>query len=425
MRLGAAALMLFLAAASPDPRYFRYERPVQNAPQRGGQTCVVLDPGIFAHSASNLSDLRLYRGSAESPYSNESPYVVRLASPQQGAAKSIAPLNLGTRGGQTVFDAPMPAGEHSDIALEVTAHDFIATVTVSGSASPAGAAEIKLGNYTIFDLTRQKLGRSTVLHLPQSDFPYLHFQIDGPLSPENVTGLSAERLPDAEPKYEIVGQSSTVAQKGHSSIYKIIVPPHVPVDRVAFNPGSEPAMFSRDLTITVTPISRPPTDIDEAPQQATSWGSILRIHSTQDGHKLDEERLAVDAPAGDFDTQAAWEITIENGDDAPVRMDSVRLEMLQRRLCFEAGGAAAYTLFYGDAALSAPSYDYAKLSTPEADATVATLGPEEANPTFQDRPDERPFTEKHPALLWAALVAVIALLGLIAVRSAGRSNPPA
>ncbi|HTP25185.1 MAG TPA: hypothetical protein VMK12_05915, partial [Anaeromyxobacteraceae bacterium] len=77
-----------------------------------------------------------------------------------------------------------------------------------------------------------------------------------------------------------------------------------------------------------------------------------------------------------------------------------------------------YVLYYGDPALSAPRYDYATLFTEEPGAARATLGPELENPEYRPRPDERPFTERHPALLWVALVLVIALLGGIALRSA-------
>jgi hypothetical protein len=53
----------------------------------------------------------------------------------------------------------------------------------------------------------------------------------------------------------------------------------------------------------------------------------------------------------------------------------------------------------------------------EHDPVVAQLGAEVANPSWQARPDERPFTERHPILLWIALVLVIALLGAVAFRS--------
>jgi hypothetical protein len=119
-----------------------------------------------------------------------------------------------------------------------------------------------------------------------------------------------------------------------------------------------------------------------------------------------------------FETPAQWTITIDNGDDAPLKLTDVKLEMLERTLCFDAAAGTQYTLFYGDTALDSPRYDYATLFTPQAGAAAATLGLAQANPAYQARPDDRPFTEKHPALLWVALIAVIALLGGIALRSA-------
>ena len=415
MKIGAGLLLLTLVAASPEIHYFRYERAIENASQKTGQTCVALESGIFAHAASQLADLRLYHDG------NESPYVIRTASLTVGAEKSIAPLNLGAQAGQTVFDAELPDTHYSDLQLDVMAQNFIATVTVTGRRTKDSNAETKLGAYTIFDLTRQRLGRSTVLHLPESDFPFLHFRINGPLTPENVKGLSVERLPASPPAYLTIAESKQVTQKGHSSILEFTVPAHVPVDRIAFTPGASPALFSRDVSISVVAMhSAPATDRTEPPQPVVTSGNLLRLHSNQAGHRIDEERLAIDAPEVDFESPAKWTITIDNGDDAPLTFASVRLQMLERTLCFEAGANTGYALYYGDSALSAPRYDYATLFATQANASPATAGPEQPNPAYQSRPDERPFTEKHPALLWMALIAVVALLGIIALRSAKR-----
>ncbi len=415
MRLGAGLLLFTMIAASPEIQYFRYERPVQIPPQQAGQTCLAIGADIFAHSSPQLADLRLYRDGTETPY------VIRQDAPVEGVEKSIALLNIGVRNGQTVFDAELPDIHYSDLQLDVESHDFIATVTVSGNREKASGTETKLGAYTIFDLTRQKLGRSTVLHLPQSDLPYLHFRIAGPLLPENVTGLSVERMPPSEPVYVTVAESAQVTQKGHTSILEFTVPAHVPVDRIAVTPGATPALFSRDATISVAAVAPATVTDGAAPEPpAVSSGSLLRVHSEQNGHRIDEERLAIDAPSVDFDTTAKWTVTIDNGDDAPLSIVSVQLQMLERTLCFDAAANTGYTLFYGDSALVAPRYDYATLFAPQAHPMQATAGPEGLNPTYQPRPDERPFTEKHPALLWVALVAVIALLGIIALRSAKR-----
>ena len=418
MELSAAFLLLAVAAASPEIKYFRYERPVQIVPPRAGQSCLALDPGVFAHAAPELADLRLYRDGAETPF------VIRAASPAQAEEKPITPLNLGLRGGQTVFDAALPEGHYSDLQLAVTGQNFIATVKVSGSQSETGSAETRIGSYTIFDLTGQKLGRSTVLHLPESDFRYLHFRVEGPLSPESITGLSVERLPASQPRYVTVAESALLTQKGRSSVLEFTVPAHLPVDRIAFLPGASPALFSRDVSVKVTPVLPASSDVVQPSRTFASSGNILRVHSQQNGRQIDEERLAIDAPWVDFSTPSKWTVAIENGDDAPLRLESVRLQMLERDLCFEADANGAYVLYYGDPALAAPRYDYATLFTPQANAPQIAAGPEQPNPVYQPRPDTRPFTEKHPALLWVALAVVIVLLGAIALRSFKAATRP-
>ena len=412
MKAGASVLLLAVMAASPEIRYFHYQRPVENLPAHAGQACLVVDGGIFAHAAGGLQDLRLYHDGVETPY------VVHLAAPAVASQNAVEPLNKGVQGGQTVFDAELPEGHYSDLELAVTAQNFIATVQVSGSQKQTGGTGTKLGSYTIFDLSKQRLGRSTVLHLPESDFKYLHFRIAGALRPETVTGLSVVRLPESEPRYVTVAETAQVSQKGHNTVFTFTVPGNVPVDRVVFAAGAQPALFSRDVSIQVGPAERPPvTDGIVIPLTVTGSGSLLRVHTLQNGHRIDEERLTIDAPQAAFETPAKWTIAIDNGDDVPLTLQSVRLQMLERDLCFEAAGSGSYTLFYGDGALAAPRYDYATLFVAQADAAKVAAGTEIGNAAYEARPDVRPFTEKHPALLWVALVLVIGLLGVIALGS--------
>jgi hypothetical protein len=412
MRLLAGLLLVVAAAPSPQVRYFHYQRAVENPSRVSGQVCLVLDATMFQHTAPQLADLRLFQGGTETPY------VVQMVAPAVVSPQQIALLNAGRRGGLTVFDAAMPEGRYGDLDLAVSAHDFIATVTVSGSQAQDATAT-RIGSYTIFDLRAQRLGRSTILHLPESDFRFLHFSIAGAIAPENVAGLSVARLPASQPKYVTVAESTQVARSGHQSTIEFTEPGHTPVDRIVFVPGTEPAAFSRDVQVKVSPITGPPAnDAAEPAHPVTSAGSLLRLHRVQDGHRIDEERLSVDAPWSNFDTPTKWSITIENGDDTPIQISSVRLEMLERNLCFEAVAGADYTLYYGDAALVPPQYDYATLFARQASAAQVATGPERPNPAYGPRPDDRPFTEKHPALLWIALALVVAVLGLVALRSA-------
>ena len=408
------ALLLFALAAVPSPeiRYFRYHRPVQNISLQPGQACLVVDAALLAHSAVGLADLRLYRDRVETPY------LMQTSAPIVASEQTIPVLNLGSRGEQTVFDTAMPAGTYSDLQLKISGHDFIAAVAVSGSQDQASKTTT-IGSYTIFDLSRQRLGRSTVLHLPPSDFRYLHFRIAGPIRPEDVGGLSVTQPPASKPKYVTVAQSSVAAFKDHSSIVEFTVPAHVPIDRIEVVPGAEPANFSRAVHVAAIPIAEKPADESAAPPRTvSSFGNVLRVHTVQNGHRIDEESFTVDPPRPLFDVPAKWTVTIDNGDDAPLRPALVRLLMLERDVCFDAAPGAAYTLYYGDSAVSSPRYDYAALFAPQSDAARVTAGPEQPNREYQPRPDDRPFTERHPALLWIALVAVIAILGVIALRTA-------
>lgn len=421
MKLSAAFLLLALAAATPEIRYFRYERPVNVAALNGvgsAQTCAVLDPTTFTHSEPELADLRLYRGQSETPY------VVRTEQPVHGARMNIAVLNLGTRAGQTSFDAAMPEGEYSDVTLDVSGANFIATVTVSGSNDEGHGRETRLGAYTIFDLTDQKLGRSTVLHLPRSDFRTLHFSIAGAVKPQQIGGITMDRVSQAEPHYTIVAETSHASQHGNQTEIQFTLPVNVPVDRITFVPGEQPGNFSRDVTVKVSPVPVRGMPEDEVPRTTEASGNLLRVHGVREGHRLDEEHLSIDAPwLSGGPAGSRWTITIDNGDDPPIELKSVRLEMVQRRLCFDAAAGAGYMLRCGDAALAAPRYDYARLFMPEKNPAQATLGPEQVNPEYQKRPDSRAFTERHPWLLWVALAVVIFVLGLVALRTAKQTIP--
>jgi hypothetical protein len=431
MHFRGAVVLLLLVAATPEVKYFRYEQPLAAPVAKAGQTCVVLDAGIYAHAEPGLQDVRLYRGTgagsqgsaSQGSANQETPYAIREAAPVEQRQKEIAPLNLGSRDGQTVFDAAIPDEEYSDVELGITATNFIATVTVTGSQAQTGGEQTKVGAYTVFDLTGQKLGRSTLLHLPESDFRYLHFVIAGPVKPEEITGLTIEWLP-AKQQYVTVSDTNTVTQKGKESVVTLQVPAHVPVERIVFTVGATPANFSRDVTVKVEPVvARRETTEEEVPQPVESSGSLLRLHASPNGHRIDEEHLAMDAPGADFGEMGSmWTVTVDNGDDVPLAITDVRLEMTERHLCFDAAAGAAYTLMYGDVALSAPRYDYATLFVADAHAAQATLGPEKENPEYQARPDTRAFTEKHPALLWVALVAVVLVLGAVAVRTAKETN---
>src|SRR5262249_11285832 len=94
-----------------------------------------------------------------------------------------------------------------------------------------------------------------------------------------------------------------------------------------------------------------------------------------------------------------------------------RLQQLERRLYFDAPAQGPITLYYGDDKLDPPVYDYAKLFVQNNSALATRLGPEALNAAFTGRPDDRPWSEQHPAVLWTAIIVAVLVLGGVALRS--------
>jgi hypothetical protein len=109
-------------------------------------------------------------------------------------------------------------------------------------------------------------------------------------------------------------------------------------------------------------------------------------------------------------------ITIDNGDDPPLACDRIQPQVLERRLYFEPQAKTSVTLYYGDAKLAAPVYDYAKFFHEDANAPQAQLGAEFQNAAYTGRPDDRPWSERHRVVLWAAMLLAVAVLAFLAIR---------
>jgi hypothetical protein len=109
-------------------------------------------------------------------------------------------------------------------------------------------------------------------------------------------------------------------------------------------------------------------------------------------------------------------VIIHNGDDPPLELNGAHLRQYERRLYFDVPGQSTLTLYYGDEKLDPPVYDYAKLFQKDRNAHEAQFGAELQNSAYTGRPDDRPWSERHPALLWGAILAAMLVLGGIALK---------
>jgi len=166
------------------------------------------------------------------------------------------------RGGQTVFDAKVPIGQYSDIQLALKGQNFIAPVTVTGSQDETGSGGYQAGTYTVFDLSGQKLGRSTVLHLPEFRFPLSAFQHQRATSSGqchgNLCGACVDdrcEVPDYRRVVNRYAEGTYFGDRIHCACER-------PVDRIVFTPGASPAQFSRDVSVAVTVVAEPKAAVE-------------------------------------------------------------------------------------------------------------------------------------------------------------------
>jgi hypothetical protein len=111
-----------------------------------------------------------------------------------------------------------------------------------------------------------------------------------------------------------------------------------------------------------------------------------------------------------------WRVEILNGNDAALSSVRLALAMSLRFVLFRPKESHAYRLLYGNARASAPQYDFARTLHIQTNEELLhlTLGPEELTSNYAD---PRPFTERHPNVLWIALGLAVVLLGYAALRA--------
>jgi len=408
-----AALLGFVLAASPSIPYFKYQRPAPAAAT--GQQYFVVDEPIWKHSP-DLADLRLYAAQTEVPYA----LTIERGNLEQDH-KDVRVLQQSRVGGKTQFFIDMSGvAEYDHIDLKLTARNFVAHARVEGQDDLHGQHWATLAEPILYDLSDEGLGGNHVLRLPLTTYRYLRVTIDGPVKPTDVQGATSEtrqeqkavwRDVDGQPKIDQYPGKSTrtedgrvITQKGKGTRLTFTLAENVPIERIVFDIDPSQPNFQTQLEI--------PNETGED----LGSGEINRIHMVRSGNKIDSENQDVNF-SGNGQQQKSLSVIIYNGDDPPLKIRTARLQQLERRVYFDGPGSAALMLYYGDEKLESPIYDYAKLFQQEKNAAAVQLGAEEGNAAYERRPDDRPWSERHPAVLWIAIVAAVLILGAVALRS--------
>jgi len=397
-----ALLMLFAEPSRPQQAipYFTNTREVHIV-EPGKQNYFVVDEEIWNHARPDLGDLRLYDG--------ESPVQYALSEQRDGIRSEEVEakiLNLGAVSGHTEFDLDTQGlAEYDRLRLRLDAHDFVATASVSGSDAPGQATRVELPPSTLYDFSKEQLGSNSLLKLPPSSFRYLHVKLSAGVLPQQVKGVTLYNQHEQKASWTKIGMCAAPEQRQRLTVITCTVPERVPLARVDLQIPSSQVNFRRIVTI------------EDSKGQQVSSGEISRVRVNRAGTLITNEQLSLNATS----TASQLTINVDNGDNPPLTITSAQPLALERRIYFDPQGKSALRLYYGDEKLSAPVYDYARFFRVDPLPAEAQLEPGSQNPQYAGRPDERPWSERHTTVLWAAML--VAVLGLAALALRGLRNP--
>jgi len=402
-KISSSALAIILAV-SASPSYFKYRRQVQSI-NSAGQHYIVVDEVLWRHARPNLDDIRMYAAETEIPY--KTTVETGGSETQQKQFRVLQPASIR---GKTQFLLDMSGvDEYDRIHLTLATKNFVAHARVEGQDDPHGTKWALLGTTTLYDLSDEKLGTNSTLQIPLSAFKFLKVTVDSAVKPSDVKNGTAGATRARKAVWREVTATSSVQQHGKETVITFDVPANAPVERLTLDIDAAQSNFYRQIQILGS--QDEPYNTDQ----------ISRIHMLRNGQKVDVERTSIELCGN---CRRILKAVIQNGDDPPLKITGVHLLQWERRIYFDSDTGAPPWLYYGDEKLAAPEYDYAKLFQKDAAVQAVVLDPEVNNAAYIPRPDDRPWSDQHPALLWIAILAAVIILGTVAVRSLKTSPKP-
>ena len=370
--------------------------------EKAGLHRIVLSPEMVGRSREDLGDVQLVDSAARAI-----PYVLEVAEEAESVEtmRDFDILRNDVVGKQTIleFSSTKALPVVHDISLRIRNAQVRKEVGLSGSDDGFRWFFIKK------DILQLSGGGSEtsalrMIDLPASDYLFyrlvLNDSLTEPVQVLNVQWLgSAERRPTLTPINDAHWAQFEDAETQH---LELIVPYTATVDQMVITVGDS-GDYHRDCRLLVRRNSfeyeRGKRRSVSRMEQVAAFALTSRTLNTVEILGLREDTFA---------------IVIQNGDDLPLSIKNVRCFQRERSLRAELRLGMHYTLMTGDPKKSAPQYDivHFKDKLPEPIATISH-GPLIALATT---PEAGPSIAPSRWWIWAGLVAVLGIVGFMAVR---------
>ena len=374
-------------------------RPIETGPAT--QPTLVrfaLPIAVYGAAQVDFGDIRVIDGSGQ-----EVPFVIASPGPTHTQVTTAAKLFdtgfVPRQYTQAVADVGESATLHNLLTLEIPAdeRDFFEWVSVEAS-DDRHTWRIVRERAPVFRFQSEGLPGQQTVTFPQTASRWLRIRVLDGQKPFPLEGVMVSRDVETIISREPLNAPVTLNPQSpeHKSLWDADAGVKgVPVSLVSFT--ATQGAFHRPVMVS--------TSDDGVTFTEVAQGDIYR----DSGY----EHLGVEVPAG---RGRYWRVTVFNRNDAPIDGLRVGLMITPLYVVFRQVPGRDYFLLYGNTRATAPQYDFATLTTREQEsaASVVSVGPESKNTAYQS---PEPWTERHGWLLWAALLAAVVVVGVLAIRS--------
>jgi hypothetical protein len=389
-----------------------------------GLVYLPLDEEALA-GVQSLSEYRIVRaGRAEVPYRMEveDGHTRSQELPAKITSQAVAKdaKGVSTRL-EIAFDLGSQAGLVNQVALRLRGDNFRCRVFIDG-ARAADQPGLRLGEGLVY--RHEGRFEQTRVAIPPNEFHFLRLTaqaIQGKLPVlEGATVLSELKVPPyrlpvpakllqrEDPK-----ERATILDLDFGMLIRDL-------DLAKFQ--IEEPTFDRSVSIEVTDLRTVPVPPEDREIGVTPFRQEGVIYTKGGMLRRDVAAKPVVLPLG-IESARKLRIIISNGDDRPLTIRQVSFFRLRRGLVFNVAPAFEHELWYGRPDAPEPDYDIARLplTTPPAGLPIAQLGKARSLPV---KPPALPWSEKHRALFWIILAAVLILLAALILRAMRNVKAP-
>jgi hypothetical protein len=398
MRKAVLSLLAFTALLRADfnPARWQFRRSLM-AGEAQQVSAVTLDRAVYAGAQAGLADLRVIREGAEVPYVIET---LTGSAEERELRPGILDRSVVPGAGLQLTLDVGGAAKHNRLRISTSEVNFRTKVGIETSEDGRRWAVARANGY-VFDFS-QGDRRVSVLSVdyPVSTRRYVRATFFGWLRTDAVTGAWLTRWQERPSRWQTIAtvEPARTEDRRASLLVLDLGADRLPHSRLRFETGAAP--FYRACDIESSP--------DRKDWRYVAGAVLYRF--------ADEE-----SPALEFAEQhdRYLRLRIFNGDDRPVPVRSVTLETLERRVKFLPAAAGEYWLYYGDPEAQPPTYDLGTILARRSPAPEVLLAAasEQRNPAYRPPPPPlKPWSERHPEVLYGTLAAAILGMGYVTVR---------